>query len=140
VSEQADILIEREFPSSRDELKELPKILEAIRDRCPISDDQFYNLVIAMTEAVNNAIVHGNELDPDKQVRYRIECRSGGVLCVVEDEGPGFEVEEVADPLDPANILREGGRGVFLIQMLMQEFRAERIEGGMRISFFCPAT
>lgn len=138
MSEQPVILIEREFPSTRDELKELPNILEQIRSRCPIDEDHFYNLVIAMTEAVNNAIVHGNRLDPTKHVRYRLEYTDEGILCTVEDEGPGFDVGDVADPLNPENILHEGGRGVFLIRMLMKDLVAERIEGGMRITFRCP--
>ena len=92
-----------------------------------------------MTEAVNNAIVHGNDLDADKQVHYRLECREQGIFCTVEDEGPGFEVEDISDPLNPENLLREGGRGIFLIRMLMQEFHAERYEKGMRIQFLAPS-
>lgn len=115
----------------------LPQLLEELRTRCRMGDDQFFNLVIAMTEAVNNAIVHGNKLDPTRRVRYSVECRADGVHCVVEDEGEGFNPDEVADPLSPENLLREGGRGMFLIRSLMQEFNLVNTGHGMRVEFLC---
>ena len=138
MSQSNDILIDRDVATSRDELRELPAMLEAARARCPVSDDQFYNLVIALTEAVNNAVVHGNRHDPSKRVRYRVTCVDDGIHCAVEDEGEGFEMEEVADPVAPENLLRDGGRGLFIIRALMRDVRAVRIDGGMRVEFVCP--
>lgn len=132
------ILLQREFTSDRDELRAIPKLLEEVRDRCPLDDTQFFNLVIALTEAVNNAIVHGNRNDPSLMVRYSVACRDDGVHCVVDDEGEGFELDEVADPTDPINLLSDGGRGIFLIRSLMRDFRIISLEGGTRISFICP--
>ena len=132
------ILLEREFASDIAELKALPRLLEEARLQCPIDDDQFYNLVIAMTEAVNNAIVHGNKSDPGRRVHYRLECRAEGIHCLVEDEGEGFDLEQVDDPLNPDNLLRESGRGMFIISALMSGLRAERTQGGMRVEFICP--
>lgn len=137
MNESTTLIIEREFPTSREELRLLPPLLEAARARCPIADDQFYNLVIALTEAVNNAIVHGNRNDATKLVRYRVTCEPEGIRCVVEDEGEGFELDDVADPVAPENLLRDGGRGLFIIRALMQEVRLVRREGGMRIEFLC---
>ena len=131
------VLLERDIPTSRDELRQLPSLLESVRSSCAIGDDQFYNLVIALTEAVNNAIVHGNRNDPQKHVRYRVVCLDEGVHCTVEDEGEGFEIEDVADPVAPENLLRDGGRGLFIIRALMQSVRIERLERGMRIEFLC---
>jgi serine/threonine-protein kinase RsbW len=137
VEEEPHILLEREFASDITELKALPRLLEDARLRCPIGDDQFYNLVIAMTEAVNNAIVHGNKSDPGRRVHYRLECRPEGIHCMVEDEGEGFNLEEVDDPLNPDNLLRESGRGMFIISALMSDLRTERTPGGMRVEFLC---
>ena len=131
------ILLAREFFSNREELAVLPRLLEDLRSRCPMGDDQFFNLVVAMTEAVNNAIVHGNKLDPQRRVRYSLECRDEGVHCVVEDEGEGFDPDEVADPLSPENLLSEGGRGMFLIRALMRELRLKNTGHGMRVEFLC---
>ena len=90
-----------------------------------------------MTEAVNNAIVHGNRLDPEKRVRYSLECRDEGVYCVVEDEGEGFDPGNVDDPVSPENLLREGGRGMFLIRALMKSFHVENTGRGSRVEFLC---
>jgi serine/threonine-protein kinase RsbW len=137
VQDDSHILISRQFHSNREELILLPRLLEEARVQCPISDDQFYNLVIALTEAVNNAIVHGNRSDPSKRVYYSVECRPEGFHCVVEDEGEGFEPEEVDDPLSPENLLRDSGRGMFIIRALMRDFHAEHTGHGMRLEFLC---
>ncbi|MBC8146013.1 MAG: ATP-binding protein [bacterium] len=134
------ILIERDVATSRDELRLLPELLDAARQSCPISDDQYYNLVIALTEAVNNAIVHGNRNDAGKRVRYRVACSVDGVHCQIDDEGEGFEVGDVRDPVAPENLLRDGGRGLFIIRALMRDVHTERLESGMRIEFVCPRT
>jgi len=131
------ILLAREFATSREEIVALPQLLEGIRARCPISDDQFFNLVIAMTESVNNAIVHGNKLDPSKRVRYSLECRDDGIHCVIEDEGEGFDPSEIGDPLAPENLLRESGRGMFLIRVLMRDVHVENTGRGSRMEFLC---
>jgi serine/threonine-protein kinase RsbW len=137
VSQIPFILLEREFFSDRNELVALPRLMEEARVRCPLSDDQFFNLVIALTEAVQNAIVHGNKSDPAKRVRYTVECRDEGIACAVEDEGEGFDPGEVADPVSEDNLLREGGRGIFIVRALMRDFRAFRTERGMRLEFIC---
>ena len=131
------ILISRTVPSDRGELGELARLLEDNRQLCPLSDDQFYNLVIALTEAVNNAIVHGNKSNPALTVHYEVECVPGGVLCTVEDEGSGFDPDAVADPISPENLLRDGGRGIFIIRTLMRDMTIENTGQGMRIRFLC---
>jgi serine/threonine-protein kinase RsbW len=130
-------LISRTVASDRAELAELARLLEESREHCPLSDDQFYNLVIALTEAVNNAIVHGNRSNPELKVHYEVECVPQGILCTVEDEGPGFDPDAVADPISPENLLRDGGRGIFIIRTLMRDMQIENTGHGMRIRFLC---
>jgi len=137
LNDNPHILLSREFFSSRDELTKLPELLERVRTNCPISDAQFFNLVVAMSEAITNAIVHGNKSDPGRRVRYSLECRRDGVRCVVEDEGEGFDPRSLLDPRSPENLAREGGRGMFLIQALMRELKLENTGHGMRIEFLC---
>jgi serine/threonine-protein kinase RsbW len=132
------ILLDRDVATTREELRVLPSLLEQARAQCPLGDDQFFNLVIALTEAVNNAITHGNRNDESKRVRYRVVCAEEGIHCTVEDEGGGFDYDDVADPVAPENLLRDGGRGLFIIRALMRDVRFERIDGGMRVAFVCP--
>lgn len=137
MSESETILIDRDVATNRDELRMLPDLMEAARAQCAITDDQFYSLVIALTEAINNAIVHGNRGDASKRLRYRVACAPDGIHCSVEDEGAGFELSEVPDPVAPENLLRDGGRGLFIIRSLMRDVRVERTTGGMRVEFVC---
>ena len=69
-----------------------------------------------------NAIVHGNQNDPRKLVNVNCRCASDGdVSITVEDQGNGFELDSVADPTSPDNLLRTNGRGIHLIRTLMDE-------------------
>ncbi len=128
-------MFHRIIPSDRSFLSLLPGELEGVREWCGMTDLAFHNLVVVVTEAVVNAIVHGNREEREKEVEIRITCEERGVRCVVRDQGEGFLVDEAPDPVAPENLLREGGRGIFIIRALTTELEVERIEGGSRISF-----
>lgn len=85
-----------------------------------INDEKFSTLLVVVTEAVNNAIIHGNKRNPQRKVV--VTClRNGHVLVVkVRDEGKGFDPDGVPDPIHEDNLLRESGRGVFLMRQLME--------------------
>ena len=77
---------------------------------------------LALREAIVNAVVHGNRLNPDTKVQ--VECYAlpeRQILLVVRDEGPGFDPGEIEDPTKPENLERATGRGIFLIQRFMDE-------------------
>ncbi len=79
------------------------------------------NLFIALDEAFVNAVKHGNGGDPTKLVRITADISSKEARFVVEDEGAGFNVKEIPDPLDPSNLFKTSGRGVLLIHNIMDE-------------------
>ncbi|MBI3258006.1 MAG: ATP-binding protein [Ignavibacteriae bacterium] len=83
-----------------------------------IEEGLWYNLLVAVTEAVNNAIIHGNKLNPNKQVTLSVAKNDDDLIITVLDEGLGFNPDSIRDPRDPENLLRDGGRGVFLIHSL----------------------
>ena len=85
-------------------------------------DDEFYaRLMLTVSEAATNGIVHGNKLDESKKVRILAQF-DGEVLTVsVKDEGEGFTPSEVADPLAEENLLKTSGRGVFLMEEYADE-------------------
>lgn len=128
-------MFHRVVESDRRYLSLLPRELEGVRGWCEMSDLAFHNLVVVVTEGVVNAIVHGNREEEGKEVVIDITCEEKGVRCVIEDEGEGFLIENAPDPVAPENLLREGGRGVFIIRALTTEFNVERTERGSRISF-----
>jgi serine/threonine-protein kinase RsbW len=79
------------------------------------------NLFIALDEAFVNAVKHGNHNDPRKLVRITAELSAKEARFTVEDEGEGFNVQEIPDPRDPANLFKTSGRGVLLIYNIMDE-------------------
>ncbi len=80
-----------------------------------------FNLRVALCEALANAIVYGNRLDPEKRVYVRVEVADEELAVYVRDEGEGFDPEHVPDPTDPERIGLEEGRGIFLIRQLVDE-------------------
>jgi CheY-like chemotaxis protein len=81
------------------------------------------NLFIALDEAFVNAVKHGNRNDPHKIVRITADLSAKEARFTVEDEGEGFSLNEIPDPLDPANLFKSSGRGVLLIYNIMDEVR-----------------
>lgn len=87
------------------------------------------NVPVALTEAISNAILRGNQEDTSRSVRVRAEVDSVRLVCEVHDEGLGFDLEAcTGDPTTPENLLREDGRGLFLMRRLMD--RVERYTDG----------
>jgi serine/threonine-protein kinase RsbW len=83
-------------------------------------------MLIAVTEAVNNAIVHGNKNDPEKYVRIGFESDEEQLVFSITDEGQGFDYTNLPDPTDPENIEKVSGRGVFLMSNLSDFIRFEQ--------------
>ena len=81
------------------------------------------NLFVALDEAFVNAVKHGNRNDPTKMVRITAELSASEARFTVEDEGEGFNVQEIPDPCDPANLFKTSGRGVLLIYNIMDEVK-----------------
>ena len=79
------------------------------------------NLKLAVSEALTNAMEHGNNWDPGKRVKVEVELSREMLQIAIEDEGPGFDFAALPDPTDRLNLTQERGRGVFLIQTIMDE-------------------
>ena len=99
-------------------------VVRVLRDAAHVDDTNEIAIELALQEALANAVRHGCKGDASKQVQCCVSCDdSGEVLIVVRDPGDGFEPEAVPNPLDGENILKVSGRGVFLINQLMDEVR-----------------
>lgn len=97
---------------------------------CVCGEQEFVEL--ALREALSNAIIHGNRLDPRKLVRVRCCCELGkGVFIVVRDQGHGFDPNKVPNPLAIENLESEHGRGIHLMKLAMNEVSFER--GGTEV-------
>lgn len=107
--------------SRLEELNKVELLSEEVGRKMGFSEDQQDNLSIGVTEAVGNAIVHGNKKDPSKKVTIRFEMKKDRVTVSVTDEGTGFNPGSVSDPLDPDNLMKESGRGIFILKALMSK-------------------
>lgn len=127
-----DISFSKELTSDRKSLKLIEAMLEEIKQKFCISEELFYNLVITVTEAVNNAIIHGNKLDINKNVLVRVDCNNDQLKISVKDQGSGFNLDKISNPLLPENLLKESGRGIFIIKKIANQtefsFSAEGTE------------
>jgi serine/threonine-protein kinase RsbW len=79
------------------------------------------NFRVGLTEALSNAMINGNEEDPRKRVRLEVFLEDDRIMVRVTDEGEGFDPGDVPDPTSPKNLLKSGGRGLFLMRQLMDE-------------------
>jgi serine/threonine-protein kinase RsbW len=109
------------IPSSLDELHHADAMTEKISRELRLTRDQKNNLGIAVTEAVGNAIVHGNKKDPGKKVNIEFQIRKDEIEVLVQDEGRGFDPNSLDNPLLPENLMKESGRGVFILKTLMDD-------------------
>lgn len=107
-----------QFPSVIENITLVEKLIDEVFAEYQVKEDYYGELLIAMTEAVNNAIVHGNKLDTSKQVRVTFTVEGNDMVFRVEDEGPGFDYNNLPDPTAPENIEKPHGRGVFLMRNL----------------------
>lgn len=101
-----------------------------------VSEDLYGNILIAVTEAVNNAVIHGNCFDVNKKVFVGAsEVDSQTLEFNIKDEGNGFDFNNLPDPTAPENIEKENGRGVFLIKNLSDDLVFEEPGNKLHIYF-----
>ena len=110
--------------------------LKKIDRAAHLDEIQEHKLMIALTEAVNNAILHGNRSNEEKKVRVVCEVQEDGVLFTVTDEGKGFRPDTVANPLKEENLLKQSGRGIFLMRTLLDRVEFHRTRAGMEVKLW----
>ncbi len=97
-------------------------------------DDAAHWISMSVRESVTNAIQHGNRLDLSKKVDIRFQVAPDRLDILVKDQGRGFEVDSLPNPLDPENLLKPSGRGIFYIRSFMDEVEIKpHSQGGMEV-------
>ncbi len=118
------------IPSSLDQIASVDEFVEGWLRRRGVPEDMIVDLAIAITELVNNAIKHGNKKDRNKMVTVRLLIRNGKAQATIADEGEGFDPDTVPSPIAEENLLKEIGRGIFIVRSLMDEVEYSFPEGG----------
>ena len=104
--------------SKVESLRLVEKFVDDISNELKLSNEIYGNLLIALLEAANNAIVHGNKLDGSKKVNIEVIKDKDLLEIIITDQGLGFDYNNVPDPTAPENIEKITGRGIFLMKKL----------------------
>lgn len=121
-----------ELDSEVESLGKVEKMIDSQQQLLNIDDGIYGKYMLSVIEAVNNAIVHGNKLDPEKKVGIRFHIDNKRIEFTVQDQGDGFDPDALPDPTLEENLEKECGRGIFLIKNLCDEVRFE--DNGRRVT------
>lgn len=121
--------------SKIENLRKVEKLVDELSAECNISTDIYGNILIAVLEAANNAILHGNKLEEKKMVRINMSIEEEMLRFKIEDEGPGFDYKNVPDPTAPENIENVNGRGIFLMEKLSDKMEFTRNGATVELEF-----
>lgn len=107
-----------ELSSNTSELRQLERFVKKIADQYRLDEGQYGNVLISLTEAVSNAIIHGNKQDSNKKVCISLTEEKNKISISVSDQGKGFDVHDIPDPTTEERLFCIGGRGVFIMKRL----------------------
>ncbi len=119
-------VIRLDLPSSMQHIYLLDTVILEILKEMEFDEETSEQVSLAVIEAGTNAIKHGNQEDLNKSAHFEFIIQSDKLTVIVQDEGKGFKREEVPDPLDPANLLKSSGRGIFLMEACMDSVTFEQ--------------
>ena len=116
-------MFQLKIPSSRKNIHLVEEFFRSTNTVYRLPEEKLHALLVSVTEAVNNGIIHGNKNDDSKHVTLSTWMKGKVLTIKVKDEGKGFSPEKVANPLQEENLLNTGGRGVFLMKAFMHSVK-----------------
>jgi len=125
-----------EIPSLAENIRIIESFIDNAKEKYQLNDDIYGNIMIAVTEAVNNAIRHGNKGNSSKNVLISLSLEDGLIKFKIQDEGEGFNFHQLPDPTSPENISKPGGRGIFLMKHLSDEVDFTESGKVVELSFY----
>jgi serine/threonine-protein kinase RsbW len=122
--------VERVLDSTLESVDSAEELATGVAQRAGFDEDDLIKIGMAVRESMVNAVVHGNQYNANKKVRFSVSHHGGRYIIRIADEGQGFDFDKVPDPLAPENLMRTSGRGLFLIRSFMDEFEMAHLEHG----------
>jgi serine/threonine-protein kinase RsbW len=120
--------------STMESVGQVEAAAEKLAEQAGLDEDERFRLAMAVREAAVNAVLHGNEYDPDKQITVSLENTGEALVISVADQGKGLDPATLPDPLAPENLLRGTGRGIFLIRSFMDEVHFRQLNPGTELT------
>lgn len=128
--------IQIQIPSLTENIRIVESFIDNAKEKFHLDDDIYGNIMIAVTESVNNAIVHGNKNASDKNVTLHLKVDENVLKFTIQDQGTGFDYSDLPDPTAPENIDKPGGRGIFLMKHLCDEIHFTDEGRSVELSFY----
>jgi len=125
-----------QIPSLGENIRIVESFIDNAKEKYDLNDDIYGNIMIAVTESVNNAILHGNKGDRSKNVFLTLNLDDNSIKFTVKDEGEGFDYQNLPDPTAPENIDKPGGRGIFLMKNLCDDVKFDNKGASIVLSFY----
>ncbi|TET96008.1 MAG: ATP-binding protein [Candidatus Zixiibacteriota bacterium] len=107
------------IPTDLKYLTDVDDFIEGFLRDCGAEESVVADIAISVSELVNNAVANGSQYAPDQPIIITIDKMNGAVTITVSDQGTGFNPDDIADPLADENLLKEAGRGIFIVRSLM---------------------
>jgi serine/threonine-protein kinase RsbW len=120
--------------STLESVNQAEEVATKIATKIGFEEEDVNRISMAVREAAVNAVLHGNAYDPAKKVTFGFENTGGALVITVSDEGRGLNADSIPDPLAPENLLKQSGRGIFLMRAFMDEVRIRSLDPGTEIT------
>jgi serine/threonine-protein kinase RsbW len=124
-----------QIPSDFSSLVEVENLVDRVCGNLGVQEDSYGNILIAVTEAVNNAIQHGNEFNTELVVDVAVGDQPTEFCFNVKDKGKGFDYSNLPDPTAPENLMKENGRGIFLMKSLSDNVEFDDLGSSVSLYF-----
>lgn len=125
---------QKKFASDPDNLSQVEEFISEIVNEFGLDDELKNSLTLSVSEASSNAMVHGNKLDPNKFIDIKVSVGNNDIEVVIKDEGNGFELESVPDPTEPENLLKDSGRGIYIMKSFLKDLKFNFTETGTEVT------
>jgi serine/threonine-protein kinase RsbW len=120
--------------STLESVNKAEEMADQVASQAGFDEDTRGGISMSVREAMINAVLHGNAYDPGKRVNLTFEQTGQDLVIQITDEGKGLDPNDVADPLAPENLLKQSGRGIFLMKAFMDDVRFRKLDPGTEIT------
>lgn len=122
------------FQSTHESVDEIEAAAEKLAAEAGLDEDERFHVSVAAREAAVNAVLHGNQYDPAKQITASFEITAAALRIIISDQGKGLDPATLPDPLAPENLLRGSGRGIFIMRSFMDEVLFRQLQPGLELT------
>lgn len=125
-----------DIPSLPENIRIVESFIDNAKERYSLDDDIYGNIMVAVTESVSNAINHGNKQDKGKNVSLNLLFDNNSLKFTIQDQGEGFDYNNLPDPTAPENLDKLNGRGIFLMKHLCDEVHFNETGTTVELTFY----